>query len=286
MKKILFYISPEKHPSPFDITAAYDGGADIVVPYSNVLLEDVPGIIYDVVFSRSPKELVNSAIFIGGHDVNLGEEIFKLSVKTFPGPFKVSIVADPDGCNTTSSACVAKIKKAIDLKGKKAVILAGTGPVGQRIAYLLAKEGCFVEITSRKLDRAKKVCDSINEIYKVNIAPVEVNNDELTRKCVSDSDIVVSTGPPKVCMVKKEIWLNSKAKVLVDANAAPPYGIEGVDANDDYKEIEGRIGIGALAVGVLKMKIHHGIISKMFEKKTFIDLDQIYSIALKEVNIL
>lgn len=283
MKKILFYLSPEKHPSPFDITVAYDAGADVVVPYSDVSLEDVPGIIYDVVFPRSPKELANSAIFVGGHDVNLGEEILKLSIKTFPGPFKCAIVADPDGCNTTSSACVAKIKKVVDLKGKKAVILAGTGPVGQRIAYLLAKEGCSVEITSRKFERAKSVCDSINEIYKVNITPVEVNNDDLTKKCLSDADIVVSTGPPKVCMVKKEIWMNSKAKVLVDVNAAPPYGIEGVEANDDCKEIEGRTGIGALAIGVLKMKVHRSVITKLFEKKAVIDLDTIYSIALKQI---
>lgn len=279
MKKILFYLTPEKFPSPFDITAGYDGGADVVESYAGITKEEIRATVYDIIFPRSPKELINTAIFIGGHDVNLGEEIAKEVVKNFQGPFKCSVIADPDGSNTTSAACVAKVKKAIDLKNKKAIILAGTGPVGQRVAYLLKKEGCEVTLSSRKIEKASEVCKKIKEIYNIDVLPCAIHNDETAKEGIKGKDIVVATGAAGVQLLKKEIYENSDVKVLADNNAVYPLGIEGVDVNDDLKNINGKIGIGALAIGALKMKLHRNLIGKLFEKKQILDIDKIYEIA-------
>jgi hypothetical protein len=286
MKKILAYISPEKHASLFDVIVAYDSGADVVVPYTGINPGDVRDTIHSSVFTRHPDDLGNTAVFIGGHDVDMGEELLDGILKTFrelPAIFRVSVAVDPDGSYTTSSACVVKIKNSLQgkLSGLNSTILAGTGPVGQRIAVLLSREGCNVTITSRKLERAKDACDTIKEKYKIGVRPFEANNDETTEEAVSDSEIVVTTGPEGVQILPKDIWSKSQARVMADVNAVPPYGIEGLDARDDCKELsKGRVGIGALAIGNLKMKCHHALVKKLFEEKGVVfDLEKVYGIA-------
>ena len=63
--------------------------------------------------------------------------------------------ARSNGSNTTAAAGVALLAKAKKLKGKKAVVLAGTGPVGMRAAALLGQEGADVTITSRTKEQGR-----------------------------------------------------------------------------------------------------------------------------------
>jgi len=291
MKKILFYISMEKHASPFDIIEAYDAVEDVaVVPYANVSAEEIPALVNDIIFPRSPKDLINTSIFIGGHDVVKGDEMMEIAVKQMFNPFRVSIVADTDGSNTTAAGCVYKIKetytkKGIDMNGQKVIVFAGTGPVGLRIAALLIKEGVDVAVTSRKLDRAIEAIDKVRKVYNADIKAYEVRSDEYTIKVIEDfkPNIIVTTGPPKITLVSKAIWSKYDfVKILADVNAYPPYGIEGVEANDDCKEIEGRIGIGALKIGTIKNKAQKAIIRKLFEKKgNVLKLEDIYAAAFE-----
>ncbi len=281
----------EKHASPFDIIEAYDAVEDVaVVPYVNVSAEEIPALVNDIIFPRSPKDLINTAIFIGGHDVVKGDEMIEIAVKQMFNPFRVSIVADTDGSNTTAAGCVYKIKetytkKGIDMSGQKAIVFAGTGPVGLRIAALLIKEGVDVAVTSRKLDRAIEAIDKVRKVYNADIKAYEVRSDEDTIKVIEDfkPNIIVTTGPPKITLISKAIWSKySFVKILADVNAYPPYGIEGVEANDDCKEIEGRIGIGALKIGTIKNKAQKAIIRKLFEKKgNILKLEDIYAAAFE-----
>jgi hypothetical protein len=287
MKKILAYISPEKYASLFDLIVAYDAGADVVVPYCNIDLEDMRDMVHSCVFTRHPDNLVNTAIFVGGHDVDKGEELIDKAKETFnelPGMFRVSMAADPDGAYTTSSACVVKIKNSIggNLSGLNATILAGTGPVGQRISVLLAREGCNVTLTSRKLERAENSCRAVKEKHDIEVKPLEVRDDKATKEAVSNADIVVATGPEGVVILPRDIWSKFPGiRVMADVNAVPPYGIEGIDASDDCKEIEGgKTGIGALGIGNLKMKCHREIVRRLFEEKGVIfDLGDVYKVA-------
>lgn len=287
MKKILNYVSPEKLPGLFDLIVAYDSGADIVIPYSNVTPVDIKDMVYGCVFTRRHDELKNTAIFIGGHDIGKSEELLNSAIVVFkqlPEPFRVSVAIDPDGAYTTASACVAKVRKAIDrnIKGMNATILAGTGPVGQKAAILLTKEGCNVRITSRSLEHAKLVCNFIKEKNNIEITPIEIKDEKSLEDAISNSEIVISTGPEGICLLPMSVWSKfNKIKVMADVNAVPPYGIEGIDAFST-KETKGKILTGAISIGNLKMKCHREIVKKLFEEKGIIfDLDRVYEIACK-----
>ncbi len=286
MKKILAYLSPERQASLFDLIAGHDAGADIVIPYCNLAPGDVRYMVHDCVFTRHPDDLKNTAIFIGGHDVNLGEEMLKRAIEAFneiPELFRVSVALDPDGAYTTACACTVKVKKAMknNLHGKKAVILAGTGPVGQKVAVLLTREGCKVTLTSRKMERAESICARMREDYGITVEPMEVADDTSAESAVSDRDIVIATGPEGIPILSRSVWSKfPQLRILADVNAVPPAGIEGVGIQDDCRELDGKTTIGALAIGGLKIKTHHRLVEKLFENnRTIFDLDRVYAIA-------
>ncbi|MEA3339838.1 MAG: hypothetical protein U9R15_07715 [Chloroflexota bacterium] len=68
------------------------------------------------------------------------EAILQATQAEFFGPVRVAVMLDANGCNTTAAAIVAKILSAGEAAGKRAVVLAGTVPVGLRTAALLAQE--------------------------------------------------------------------------------------------------------------------------------------------------
>ena len=49
-KNILHMISPQGNVSPFDVNMACDAGYDLVIPYTNVNLTDVKGLVQDAIF--------------------------------------------------------------------------------------------------------------------------------------------------------------------------------------------------------------------------------------------
>ena len=97
--------------------------------------------------------------------------------KKFFGPFRVSVMLDSNGSNTTAAAGVALLAKAKKLKGKKAVVLAGTGPVGMRAAALLGKEGADVTITSRTQKKSDEAAKAIEERFGVKVKAIEAADD-------------------------------------------------------------------------------------------------------------
>ena len=151
MKRLLIQIDSSPHPSVFDRVVAFDGGADEVMSYGNIAVADVRDLVHGAIFTRGPKDLHNTAIFIGGTDMAAGERLLAAVKKTFFGPMRVSVMLDSNGSNTTAVAAVARMAAAVgDLQGKRAVVTAGTGPVGMRASGLLAKAGAQVTMTSRR----------------------------------------------------------------------------------------------------------------------------------------
>jgi len=151
MKKLLFQFDTDFHPSVFESVVAYDGGADHVIGLGGVSPENVKGLVEGTIFTRAPKDKKNTAIFVGGSDMAAGQALFIAVQKQFFPGFRVSVMLDSNGSNTTAAAMVAKLRTTGTLAGKKAVVLAGTGPVGQRAAVMLAQEGASVSITSRQI---------------------------------------------------------------------------------------------------------------------------------------
>jgi len=280
MKTLLVQLDSDKFASSFDTITAYDAGADHVLSYGGVAVDDVRNQVYGAMFTRGGEALKNTAIFIGGSSVPVGEAMLKAVQDAFFGPVRVSVMADPNGSNTTAVAAVLKIIRAVPVAGKHAVILAGTGPVGVRAAMLLAKEGCQVVLTSRTLGRAQDACRAIRERFQLDIAPLEVRDEATTARAVDGANIILTCGAAGIELVKKEVWSAvPSVEVVADVNAVPPTGVGGIKPTDDGKQREGRVAFGALGIGGLKMKIHRASVAKLFERNDLVlDVEEIYNI--------
>jgi len=146
MRKLLLQLDSSRLASVFDKIVAYDAGADQVLSYGGVAPEDVRDLVHGCIFTRGPKDLHNTAVWIGGNNMSQGEQLLAMAQDALFKPFTVSIMLDSNGSNTTAAAAVVKIEQAMDtVKGKRVVVVAGTGPVGQRVAGLLGKGGAKVK---------------------------------------------------------------------------------------------------------------------------------------------
>jgi methylenetetrahydrofolate/methylenetetrahydromethanopterin dehydrogenase (NADP+) len=281
MKKLLFLFDTDQFVSVFDTVVAYDGGADRVAGYADVTPDTVGPLVDGTIFTRGGKDKQNTAIFVGGGDMTKGEALFAAVKKKFFGPFRVSAMLDSNGSNTTAAAGVALLEKAGQLKGKKAVVLAGTGPVGMRAAAFFGREGADVTITSRQQARADQAAKAIETRFGVKVTPVAAADDAGRAKAVKDANIVFAAGAIGVQLLKAADWQdNGVIEMLADVNAQPPLGIEGVEATDKAKERSGKIVFGALGIGGLKLKLHRGCIGKLFESSEgVLDAEEIYALA-------
>ena len=269
------------HSSVFDVVTAYDAGVDVVLQYGNVTKDNVRDLVYGVMFTRGGEKLKSSAIFIGGSNVSKAEEILEVVKNTFFGNVRNSAMFDPSGCNTTSASAVAKMSKHVDIKGEKVVVLAGTGPVGQRAAALFALEGAQVVLTSRSMDRAKKAVDEIKRRFGFDITPAAAFDEDSTRRVLEGAVAALCTGAPGVTLIPEKIWkTNPTLKVLGDVNAVPPLGIECMKSSFDGENIEGKILFGSSGIGGLKMKVHRACVERLFERNDQVfDAEAIFDVA-------
>jgi methylenetetrahydrofolate/methylenetetrahydromethanopterin dehydrogenase (NADP+) len=281
MKKLLFLFDTDPYASVFDTVVAYDGGADRVAGYANVTPDNVGTLVDGTIFTRGGKEKQNTAIFVGGGDMGKGETLLKAVKKKFFGPFRVSVMLDPNGSNTTAAAGVALLAKATKLRGKKAVVLAGTGPVGMRAAAMLAQEGADVTITSRSKERAEKAAQAIEARFGVKVTPVQGTDEAARAKDLEGAQIVFAAGAIGVELVKISHWEgNPTIEAVADVNAQPPLGLEGIEATDKGKERDGKLCFGALGIGGLKLRLHRSCIGKLFESSEAVfDAEEIYALA-------
>jgi hypothetical protein len=281
MKKLLLQLDSSPHPSVFDRVVAFDGGADEVMSYGGVTEDAVRDLVHGCIFTRGPKDLHNTAIFIGGTDMAAGERILRAVRKAFFGPFSCSVMLDSNGSNTTAVAAVVKLLGAAgDVRGRRAVITAGTGPVGARAAGLLAKAGADVTITSRRpADPA--LLEGLARRFGGTIRGAVVADSAAASTALEDAALLLNTGPAGVCLVPRVAWSGRAGLVAIaDLNAVPPLGIEGVDVTDNATARDGTTTFGALGVGGLKMKIHKSCIARLFERNDVVlDAESIAEVA-------
>ncbi|MEQ1738999.1 MAG: NADP-dependent methylenetetrahydromethanopterin/methylenetetrahydrofolate dehydrogenase [Methyloglobulus sp.] len=286
MKKLLFQFDTDTYPSVFDTVVAYDSGADHVIGHGGVTPENVSALVEGAIFTRAPKDKKNTAIFIGGSDMVAGQALFNAVQKHFFAGFQVSVMLDSNGCNTTAAAAVAKLVANRSFAGKKAVVLAGTGPVGQRAAAMLAKEGATVAITSRKMEQAIKVCAAMKIRFDVDLIPIEAADNNARSKAIADANIVLATGAAGIELLKEDHWRdNPNIELIADANATPPLGIGGTDMMDKGLDRHGKIIWGAIGFGSLKLALHRACIAKLFEdNKQVFDAENIFALAKEMAN--
>jgi hypothetical protein len=285
VKKVLLQLDTDEHPSPFDAIVAHDAGVDVLLSHGGVKPEEVRGLVQDAFFTRGIDDLRTMAVWVGGKRVSAGEEVFAEVQKAFFGPFRVSVMLDSNGCNTTAATTIARIAKARGLAGKRAVVL-GLGAVGLRSAVLLRDEGC--EVTAAALspdlfgdDRPYHRPSGLGVAQGLGLDVREPADRAELEAVLDGAQIVLSSGPAGVQVLRRDFWAKHPTlELLVDYNAAEPLGIEGTKATDDLASYDGKLVLGALAIGGPKMKVHKACVRRLFEANDqVLDTDAVYAIA-------
>jgi hypothetical protein len=266
MKKLLFVFDTDTPPNTYDVVVAYDAGADHVTPLGGISAANVAKLVEGAVFTRPPSAKKFTALFITGTNMADGEALFKAVRQQFFGQFRVSVMLDSNGSNTTAAAAIAQLGKDLPVAGKRAVILAGTGPVGQRAAAMLAQQGALVTLCSRTHDRAASACEAMNTRFKLAITPAATPDLPTVENVLQGAQIVMTTGAAGIELLPEALWSSHPTlEAVLDSNATPPLGIAGIEMQDRGTLRHGKRCYGALGFGGLKLELQRACIAQMFE---------------------
>lgn len=291
LPRIVHMITPLKHMSPFDVNMALDAGYDDAIPYTNVTIEDVYGLVQDAIFSRSPDGIKRTAMFIGGKRAIEALDMMDKAKKAMVPPFEISVFADPAGSFTTAAAMVACAKKALkenfktDLKGKRVVVFGGTGVVAFASAVIATTDGAKAVLVGYDgPERVRRLTMEANDRFDVDLGYADGTTEEQKAELAKEADLVFSAGPAgRQILSLDQIKQAKDLKVAADVNAVPPLGVEGVGIKDRGTPIEGTnaVGIGALAIGDVKYKTESGLFKEMIqaEKPVYLDFRAAYRLA-------
>ena len=293
---IMHMITTAKNLSPFDVNMAYDAGWDKCVPYTEIEVDDVEGLVQDAIFSRPPG-INKTGIFVGGRDPHKAIDMLKICKKSLVPPFTLSAFADPSGAFTTAAGMIAKVEDAIKNKfnqnflDQKIVVFGGTGPVGCIAGILAASAGAKVVIMGRKKEKCEELANFCKENYLDALANISgASNDEFDSQ-IAEVDVVLASGAAGIQLVSEEqLKIATSLKVAADVNAVPPSGVAGLDAMQDCKELtastSGALGIGALAIGQVKYQAQSKLLKKMAnsEEPIFLDFHDALELAREYVS--
>ncbi len=273
----LFDSSP--HVSPFDINMAADAGFDMVIPYDNVLLEHVQGLVQDTIFSRDKHGIKQTGIFFGGRSVDLALDMLDTAEKAMVPPFQVSVLADPSGAFTTAAAVIACTEKALkihqinQLKDLKVVVIGGTGAVGSTCGAIASLQGADVTVVDHvSMERATAISNKFNARFETQLIPDVASTDEDKVRLISDADVIISAALAGLEVVSATVLNEAEnLKVAADVNAVPPAGIKGIKRKHFAEPMEfavsspKAVGIGALAIGDIKYKTQKELLRDLME---------------------
>jgi hypothetical protein len=291
-KKVLIQLDCDPQPSTFDAIVAVDAGVDVLLRHGGVSVDSVVPLVHGGMFTRGGADLAATAIFIGGSDVAAAEAVAAKVRSAFFGPVRLGVLVDPSGANTTASAAVIAAGRHVQLsRGSaapcRAVVLGGTGPVGERVVGLLAGKGCHVTVVSRSRERAELV---VGRIVAAGAMPSRIEAVEhhgaaclpgsAFATALEQAEVIVAAGAAGAMLLDEAgRKAAAMARVLVDLNAVPPAGIAGI-AGPDRARVDGTAVVyGALGVGGTKMKIHKAAVARIFAgNDAFLDAPELLAI--------
>ncbi|ADJ23291.1 Methylene-tetrahydromethanopterin dehydrogenase [Hyphomicrobium denitrificans ATCC 51888] len=294
---ILHMLAPQKHMSPFDVNMAADAGYKVIVPYINVELNEVAGLIQDAIFSRPPNYGVRTGFFMGGKDAILALDMIEAAKKAMVPPFECSVFADPAGSFTTAAAMVACVEKVLKdkfntgWKGVKVAVFGATGVVGFASSIISALEGADVRLVAhRGVDRVIKSAKVSKERFGVDLEAVAGETPEQKADIIANADVIFAAAAAGVQVVSGEHKKLAKhLKVIADVNAVPPAGVEGMELFMNGDKLPGcdALGVGPLAIGDIKYKCESGLFKQMLtsDKPLALDFRHAYAKAKELVGI-
>ena len=292
---ILHLFTATPNASPFDINMAYDAGYNAVVPYGNVTLEQIAALTQDAIFSRGPKGVKRTGIFIGGREIGLAADMLDAAKRAMVPPFEVSVFADPSGAFTTAAGMVACVEQQLakvhqtTLAKKNIVVLGGTGPVGAAAAVLASQAGANVWIASHtSAARARMTSEVVNARYEASTQPGDASAGDAKRAMIANADVILGAAKAGVQVLSAQELAGAKnLLVAADVNAVPPAGIEGIAMLDNGTPLAAGSGkavaVGALAIGNIKYQVQRGLLEAMIaaEKPLYIDFRDAFTAARK-----
>jgi hypothetical protein len=258
-KRVLIQLDCDPQPSTFDAVVAVDAGADVLLRHGGVTPDTAVPLVHGAMFTRGGADLANTAIFIGGSDVAAAAAVVTacrhVPVGSGPGP-----------------RC-------------RGLVLGGTGPVGLRVARLLARSGGAVHLASRSLARAEEAARRVrDEVAGADVAALAWPGAALegtpAARVLAGADVVIAAGAPGAVLLDAAgRGLAREARVLVDLSAVPPTGIVDILPSDKGRQDGAAVVYGALGVGGLKMKIHRAAIERIFTATgAFLDAEELLAI--------
>lgn len=286
-RSIIHLFDPMAHNSPFDLNMAADAGFEVLLPYSNVKLEEVTGLVQDAIFSRGPAGVKRTGIFIGGRDIGLAMGMLDAARKAMVPPFEVSVFADPSGAFTTAAALVACVERELknkhgkELQGQRAVVFGGTGPVGLATGVIASLAGVDTTIVDPfNIETALQKADEYNKLCGARLHGTYASSDADKARLIKHADLVFCTAKAGVQVLNADVLSDAmQLKVAGDVNAVPPLGIEGLKMKHFGEPLvhvvnaPGAVGIGALAVGNVKYQLQNRLLALMLstDKPVYLD---------------
>jgi NAD(P)-dependent dehydrogenase (short-subunit alcohol dehydrogenase family) len=175
--------------------------------------------------------------------------------------------------------CVAA--RHLELRNLPAVVLGGTGPVGQRAVRLLARQGAEVRVGSRQLARAANVCETVRaKVPGARVEPAATATADDLRAALQGRILVIAAGAAGAVLLPSSVRTAfPDLRLAIDLNAVPPPGIEGVAVTDKAVERDGMLCYGAVGVGDTKMKTHKKAVARLFEgNDQVLDAEEVYAL--------
>jgi len=292
-RSILHMLDPMPNNSPFDINMAMDAGFDVLMPYSNVKLDSVHRLTQDAIFSRGPKGVKRTGIFIGGRDLGLAMDMLDTCQQAMVPPFEVSVFADPSGAFTTAAALVACVEKELkakhgkELKDCTALVFGGTGPVGIATGIIASLAGAKTALVDHlSIDTASDVAKAYNRRFGSTLKGACARSEADKAQLVANVDIIFCAAKAGIQVLSSAVLKEATLlKVAGDVNAVPPLGIEGIKRGDSGVPLihaintHGAVGVGALAVGNVKYQLQNEMLKLMLktDKPLYLDFREAFN---------
>ncbi|MGR9086778.1 MAG: NAD(P)-dependent methylenetetrahydromethanopterin dehydrogenase [Gammaproteobacteria bacterium] len=286
-RSILHMFDPMPNNSPFDVNMALDAGFDLLMPYSNVKLDNISGLTQDAIFSRGPAGVKRTAIFIGGRDIGLAIDMLNAARQAMVPPFVISVLADPSGAFTTAAALVAcvekklQIKHGMELSECKAVVFGGTGAVGVTTGVIASLAGVDTTLIDHlSLETSSDLAKAYNRRFGCALKAAVASTQAAKIELIADADIVFCTAKAGVQVLDAAALRKTvRLKIAADINAVPPLGIEGIKRSHFGEPLvhadqsPNAVGIGALAVGNVKYQLQNTLLKLLLESEEPLYLD-------------
>ena len=283
---ILHLITADKNASPFDVNMAYDAGFDKIMPYTNVLQDDVVALTQDAIFSRSPNGVKQEALFFGGRNIDVAIDMQKAAVLSMFTPFEMSTMTDPSGAFTTAAAMMAKIDAHLSQHNQTfaqqtIAIFGASGAVGTTAALIAASlNTCVLLVAHKNVVQMQGYADTLHEKYGVKLQVVDGTNDAAKLKVLNSASIAICAAVAGVRVLEIAHFAQSQTlKIIADVNAVAPSGAAGVEVLSDGKTIAGTqisnqiVGFGALTIGQLKYKTQQKLLQHLLAADQPIHVD-------------